>query len=215
MEPRQATQFRLGCTPAQWEGQDLALSVNSPPCLLLKTFSESSRGYFMLVLAAVILRVQMLPVSSEAAVSTSHQGVFCSPKYTLCDLACTHPPGDSKHFPNTKLSRQVQCPQLFRADLLAAALVNFLHLAFAWGSRAKAVKWCQSNMGPSSASSLEQLNDTRENKAGGLQGRFGLDPAVSSRQADSIHPELSDFPRLPMLCSEQDQDFGSHLQEPK
>lgn len=46
----------------------------------LKLFSKSSRGYFMLVLAAVILHVSMLPVSSEAAVSTSHQGVFYSPK---------------------------------------------------------------------------------------------------------------------------------------
>lgn len=77
------------------------------------------------------------------------------------------------------------------------------------------MKPCQSNMGPSSSSSSEQLNDTRKNKAGGLQGEFGLDPAARSRQADSIHPEVSDFPRLPMLCSEQDQDFGSHLEEPK
>lgn len=86
--------------------------------------------------------------------------------------ACIHPPGDSKHFTNTKLSRQVQCPQLFRADFLAAALVNFLLLAFAWGLRAETVKRCQSNMGPSSSSSLEQLNDTRKNKAGGLQGNL-------------------------------------------
>ena len=97
--------------PTQWEGQDLALSVNSPPCLPLQAFSKFSHGYFVLVLAAVLLRVQMLPVSSEAALSTGHWGMFCTSKNTHCTLACTHPPEDSKLFTNTKLSRQVQCPR--------------------------------------------------------------------------------------------------------
>lgn len=109
MEPRQARQLRLGCTPAQWEGQDLALSVNSPPCLPLKAFSKSCHGHFMLVLAAIALPVQMLPASSEAAPSTRHRGMFCISENTHCSLACLHPPEDSKHFTNTKLSRQVQC----------------------------------------------------------------------------------------------------------
>lgn len=201
MEPRQATRFRLGCTPAQWEGQGLALSVNSPPCLLLKTFSKSSCGYFMLVLAAVIFRVYMLPVSSEAAVSTSHQGVFCSPKNTLCDLACTHPPEDSKHFTNTKLSRQVQCPQPFRAEFLAAALVNFLLLAFGWGSRAEAAKRCQSNMGPSSGSGSEQLNDIKKNKAGDCKAN--LDWILQQAPGRQTAPTQSSPTSQGCLCCAQ------------
>lgn len=108
----------------------------------------------------------MLPVSSEAAVSTSHQGVFCSPKNTLCDLACTHPPEDSNISQILSPQDRYNAHSQFRADFPASALVNFLLLAFAWGLRAEAAKRCQSNAEPSSSSSSEQLNDTRKNKTG-------------------------------------------------
>lgn len=74
MEPRQATR----CTRAQWDGQDVALSVNSPPCLLLKVFLKYSSDCFMLALDDIALHVYMLPMSSEAAVFTSHWGMLCS-----------------------------------------------------------------------------------------------------------------------------------------
>lgn len=103
VEPRQATQLVLGCVPAQWEGQDPALSVNSLPCLPLKVFSKSSCGYFMLVLAAVIFCVQRLLMSAEAALSASNQGAFCTSRSGHCTLACIDSLKDSNHALETGL----------------------------------------------------------------------------------------------------------------
>lgn len=41
-----------------------------------------------------------------------------------------------------------------------------------------------------------------------LRNKTGLDPAVSSRRADSVSTQCClDFPRRPILCSEQDQNL--------
>lgn len=103
VEPCQATQLGLGCVPAQWEGQDLALSVNSPPCLPLKVFSKSSCGYFTLGLAAVAFCVQRLLMSAEAAPSASDQGAFCTSRSGHCTLACIDSRKDSNHALETGL----------------------------------------------------------------------------------------------------------------
>lgn len=187
MEPRQATQFRLGCTPAQWEGQDLALSVNSPPCLLLKTFFQVLPWLFNVGPGCCHPSCVNAPNVFGGSCVYKPPGCILQPKNTLCDLACTHPLEDSKHFTNTKLSRQVQCPEPFRADFLAAALVNFLLLAFAWGSRAETAQRYESNLGPSSSS--EQLNSTRENKAGDCKANLDWILQGSCKlQAGRLHP---------------------------
>lgn len=244
MEPRHTTQLRLGCTPAQWEGQGLSLSVNSPPCLPLKAFSKSSRGYFMLILAAVILGVQMFLVSSEADLSASHWGVFCTSKNTHCTLACIHSPEDSKHFPNTKLWRQGQCPRLQNAKTGKAIQSRLSETAPAcWAETTSGIIFClqfsdffstcllhgarqqrlwsgvKATWYPMlyfcPSSSSEYLNDTHKNKAG--DSKTHLDRILQwapGRQTASTQSSPH-FPRLPALHSEQDQDFGSYLQVPK